>query len=132
MTHSEKRAIAHPDRKIFTGAYSSAVLLDGWAYVSGQGPIDMTTGQVVPGSIEEQTILTLKHVEAILAQASATLNDVVKCTCYLASIADFDRFNAAYGSMFPGVRPARTTIQSTLWGGMLIEIDAVARVRSLP
>jgi len=52
----------------------------------------------------------------------------VKCTCHLSDIRDFERFNAVYAQFFPGVRPARTTVQSVLWGGIKVEIDAVTRV----
>jgi 2-iminobutanoate/2-iminopropanoate deaminase len=125
-----KVAINHPDKSISTGAYSAGVFVDGWLYISGQGPLDMNTGKVVEGTIEEQTRLTLDHVSKILKAAGATLDDVVKCTCHLKDIQDFDRFNAVYAKFFTGVRPARTTVQSTLWGGIKVEIDAIARIKT--
>ncbi len=126
-----KVEIKHPDKKVSTGAYSAAVLIDGWLYVSGQGPIDLTTGKVVAGTIEEQTRLTLDHVGKILEVAGCTFADVVKSTCHLQDIGDFDRFNSAYAEFFPGVRPARTTVQSGLGEGMRLEIDVIARVAKL-
>ena len=125
-----KVAINHPDKSISTGAYSAGVFVDGWLYISGQGPLDMNTGKMVEGTIEEQTRLTLDHVSKILKAAGATLDDVVKCTCHLKDIQDFDRFNAVYAKFFTGVRPARTTVQSTLWGGIKVEIDAIARIKT--
>ena len=122
-----KLEILHPDKKVSTGAYSAGLLVDGWLYVSGQGPIDLETGQVLHGSIQEETRTTLSHVDKILRAAGCTSQDVVKCTCHLADINDFDGFNAVYGEYFQGVRPARTTVQSVLWGGIRIEIDAIAR-----
>ena len=122
-----KLEILHPDKKVSTGAYSAGLLVDGWLYVSGQGPIDLETGQVLHGSIQEETRTTLSHVDKILRAAGCTSKDVVKCTCHLADINDFDGFNAVYGEYFQGVRPARTTVQSVLWGGIRIEIDAIAR-----
>ncbi len=122
-----RQSIRHPDKKVVTGAYSDGVVLDGWLYVSGQGPLDLSTGNVVPGTIEEQTRLTLSHVGKILAAAGCDFEDVVKCTCYLSDIEDFDRFNATYREFFPNVPPARTTVQAKLWGGIRVEIDAVAR-----
>lgn len=124
-----KREIKHPDKQADTGAYSAGVLMDGWLFISGQGPLDMTTGEIVPGTVEEQTRLTLSHIDKILKAAGCTAADVVKCTCHLSDIRDFDAFNRAYAEYFTGVRPARTTVQSVLWGGIKVEIDAIARVR---
>ncbi|TAM78599.1 MAG: RidA family protein [Acidobacteria bacterium] len=123
-----KVEVRHPGKKVSTGAYSAAVLIDGWLYVSGQGPIDMETGEVVEGTIEDQTRLTLSHIGKILEAAGCRFDDVVKSTCHLSDIGDFDRFNAVYSEFFPGVRPARTTVQSALGKGMRVEIDAIARV----
>ncbi|HKT13222.1 MAG TPA: RidA family protein [Terriglobia bacterium] len=123
-----KVEIKHPDKKVSTGAYSAAVLIDGWVYVSGQGPLDMKTGELVEGTIEDQTRLTLTHIGKILKAAGCSFDDVVKSTCHLSDIRDFDRFNAVYAEFFPGVRPARTTVQSGLGKGMRVEIDVVARV----
>ncbi len=123
-----KIEIKDPEKSASTGAYSSGVLADGWLYISGQGPLDMKTGQVVEGAIEEQTRLTLTHIGRILNAAGCTFADVVKCTCHLSDIRDFDAFNGVYAQFFTGVKPARTTVQSVLWGGIKVEIDAVARV----
>ena len=124
-----KKEIKHPDKESNTGAYSAAVELDGWVYVSGQGPLDVKTGQPVRGTIEEETELTLRHVTKILKAAGCSLHDVVKCTVHLADIEDFDRFNTAYRACFQhvGILPARTTVQSVLWNGIKVEIDCVAR-----
>lgn len=123
-----KIEIKHPDKKVSTGAYSSGVLIDGWLYVSGQGPIDLATGEVVRGTIEEETILTLSHVKKIIEAAGGEMDDVVKCTVHLSDISEFERYNKVYASFFPGVKPARTTVQSVLLDGIKIEIDAVARI----
>lgn len=122
-----KVEVKHPDKKVETGAYSAGVLIDGWLYVSGQGPLDMATGQIVGETVEEHTRLTLTHVGKILAAAGMAFADVVKCTCHLADIKEFDRFNKVYSEFFAGVRPARTTVQSVLWGGIRVEIDCVAK-----
>lgn len=124
-----KSEIKHPDKQVSTGAYSAGVLIDGWLYVSGQGPLDMKTGQIVEGTVEEQTRLTLTHVGKVLGAAGLSFEDVVKCTCHLSDIKDFDRFNGVYAEFFKGVRPARTTVQSVLWGDIKVEIDAIARAK---
>lgn len=124
-----KTEIKHPDKSVSTGAYSAGVLIDGWLYVSGQGPVDLVSGEVVHASIEEETLHTLSHVKKIVEAAGGTIDDIVKCTVHLADIADFDRYNAAYASFFSGILPARTTVQSVLCDGIKIEIDAVARIK---
>ena len=98
----------------------------GWVFVSGQGPLDLKTGAIVGRTIEEQTRLTLQHVARILQTTGCTMADVVRCGCHLADIDDFDRFDATYAEFFSGVLPARTTVQSVLWGGILVEIDVIA------
>lgn len=125
-----KSEILHPDKKVSTGAYSAGVLIDGWLYISGQGPLDLATGEVRRGTIEEETRLTLQHIGKILNAAGMTFDDVVKCTCHLADINEFARFNQIYRGFFSGILPARTTVQSVLGSGIKVEIDAVARKSS--
>jgi 2-iminobutanoate/2-iminopropanoate deaminase len=125
-----KTEILHPDKKVSTGAYSAGVLIDGWLYISGQGPLDLATGEVKRGTIEEETRLTLQHIGKILEAAGMTYDDVVKCTCHLSDINDFTRFNAVYRGFFARILPARTTVQSILGDGIKVEIDAIARKSS--
>ncbi|NCU04838.1 MAG: RidA family protein [Chitinophagaceae bacterium] len=127
-----KTEIKHPDKSVSTGAYSAGVMIDGWLYVSGQGPVDLISGEVIHASIEEETLHTLSHVKKIVEAAGGTIGDIVKCTVHLADIHDFDRYNAAYASFFSGILPARTTVQSVLCDGIKIEIDAVARIKEKP
>ncbi|HZV34031.1 MAG TPA: RidA family protein [Verrucomicrobiae bacterium] len=124
-----KKEIKHPEKEKSTGAYSAAVEIDGWVYVSGQGPVDPKTAQPVRGTIEQETEMTLRHVQKILAAAGCSLADIVKCTVHLSDIGEFDRFNATYRAFFKevAVLPARTTVQSILWSGIKVEIDCIAR-----
>lgn len=124
-----KKEIKHPEKEKSTGAYSAAVEIDGWVYVSGQGPVDPKTAQAVRGTIEQETEMTLRHVQKILAAAGCSPADIVKCTVHLSDINEFDRFNATYRAFFKDVAvlPARTTVQSVLWSGIKVEIDCVAR-----
>lgn len=125
-----KQEIQHPGKQVSTGAYSAGVLVDDWLFVSGQGPMNLQTGEVVRGSIEEETALTLLHVRKIIEAAGGTMNDIVKCTVHLTDINEFDRYNEIYASFFSGILPARTTVQSVLCDGIKIEIDAIARINS--
>jgi 2-iminobutanoate/2-iminopropanoate deaminase len=124
-----KREVRHPDKEKSTGAYSAAVEIDGWVYVSGQGPVDPKTAQPVRGTIEQETEITLRHIEKILQAAGCSPADIVKCTVHLGDIEDFARFNATYRAFFKDVAilPARTTVQSVLWNAIKVEIDCVAR-----
>ncbi|MDR3711465.1 MAG: RidA family protein [Puia sp.] len=123
-----KKEIRHPEKSIPTGAYSPGVLSGGLLFVSGQGPLDLKTGEVLRGTIEEETLLTLSHVKSIVEAAGGTIDDIVKCTVHLSDIRDFERYDTAYGSFFTGIRPARTTVQSVLSDGIKIEIDAIANI----
>lgn len=124
-----KIEIKHPNKAISTGAYSAGVLLDGWLFVSGQGPVDLSTGKVIHGTIEEETLHTLSHIKKIVEAAGGSIDDIVKCTVHLTDISEFDRYNATYASFFSGIMPARTTVQSVLSDGIKIEIDAIAKIK---
>ena len=124
----KKIEIKHPEKRANTGAYSDGVLIDGWLYISGQGPLDLSTGEVIRGTIEEETLLTLSHIKKIIEAVNGTIDDIVKCTVHLSDINDFDRYNKVYSSFFDGIKPARTTVQSVLSDGIKIEIDAIARI----
>lgn len=122
------KEIKHPDKKINTGAYSAGVLADRWLYISGQGPINLASGEIVNGTIEEETRLTLSHIKKIVEAAGGSVDNIVKCTVHLSNINDFNKFDSIYSSFFPGIKPARTTVQSVISEGIKIEIDAVAKI----
>ncbi len=84
--------------------------------MSGHASQDLKTGAVISGSTAEETTRTLESIGKVLKEAGCTFADVVKCTCHLKRIEDFDQFDEAYGKFFPGTPPARTTVQSVLWG----------------
>lgn len=125
-----KIEIKHPDKKVSTGAYSAGVLIDGWLFISGQGSVDLATGKVIHGTIEEETTNTLNHIKKIVEAAGGSMDDIVKCSAHLSDINEFDRYNTVYASFFPGIKPARTTVQSVLGDGIRVEIDAIARIKS--
>jgi 2-iminobutanoate/2-iminopropanoate deaminase len=120
--------IKNPNKKADTGAYSDGLIVDGWLYVSGQGPIDMATGTPVSGTIEEEVRLTLQNMGDVLKAAGCTYADVVRCTVHLINIEDFGSFNVVYQEFFTGILPTRTTVQSMLGLGIKVEIDAIARI----
>ena len=122
-----KRAIIHPDRTtdFDTGAYSDGLVVGNLLFVSGQAAVDFKTSEFRLGTIVEETRRTLDNIRAIVEQAGATMDDVVKCTVHLADMGEFGRFNEVYGSYFSDVKPTRTTVQSVLDHGIKVEIDAI-------
>lgn len=97
-------------------------------YTAGFGPIDPATGEK-PAGVKEQTELTLRNVEAVLAEAGLDLSDVVKATVHLQNLdEDFAEFNEAYLEIMPKPLPVRTTVGSDL-NRILVEIDVVAALR---
>ena len=110
------------------GPYSQAVAANGYVFTSGQIALDPATGEVVPGSIREQTQRICENLKAVLAAAGSSLEKVVKTTCFLADMADFAAFNEVYGSYFTG-KPARSCVAAkALPKGVLAEIEAIALV----
>ena len=100
------------------GPYSQAMALGNLVLVSGQIPIDPQTGDLVQGSIADQTRQALGNIRAILAEAGCAMADVVKTTVLLRDIADFAEMNAAYAEFFPENAPARACFQvAALPGG---------------
>lgn len=126
----KKIKINHPDRdpSFHTGAYSDGIVVDGFLFVSGQAPVDFKTSKFILGSIEEETHRTLQNIRSIVEAAGATMEQVVKCTVHLRDIDEFDRYNQVYATYFPGIKPARTTVQSVLAEGIKVEIDCMVRL----
>lgn len=111
------------------GPYSQAVVMNGFAFVSGQIALDPATGALAPGGVAEQTAQVLDNLEAVLTAAGASLASVVKTTIYLTDLGDFQIVNALYGKRFEKDPPARATVQvSALPKGAVVEIDAIAAV----
>jgi len=110
------------------GAYSQGWRAGDFVFVTGTGPIDPATGELVGDSIEQQTEQTIDNISAILKADGASLRDVVKVNVHLSDTSLFLRYNVVYGRRFSRPYPARTTVGSDLGHtpGMLIEIDCVA------
>jgi 2-iminobutanoate/2-iminopropanoate deaminase len=115
-----------------SGAYTQALAVGPFVFVSGQIPLD-PQGNLVQGDIVVQTCQVIANLKAILAAAGLTLKDVVKTTVFLADLADFQEMNRAYAEFFPGHPPARSTVQvAGLPRGVSIEIEAIAAKRDWP
>jgi 2-iminobutanoate/2-iminopropanoate deaminase len=111
------------------GPYSQGIAASGrMIFLSGQIPLDHATGEMVgAGDVRVQTKRVMENLQAVLEAASASFAHVVKCTIYLADLADFASVNEVYGSYFKDAPPARATVQvAGLPRGALVEIDAIA------
>jgi 2-iminobutanoate/2-iminopropanoate deaminase len=107
------------------GPYSPFVRAGDFIIVSGQG--GMRDGAVVEGGVTAQTEQTMRNIADRLADAGATLDDVVKTLCFLTDMQSFAEFNDAYAAAFGDHRPARSTVEvSALPGGMNVEVEAWA------
>ena len=94
------------------GPYHQAVFSGNTLYISGQTPIDPSTGNLVSGSIEEETLQVMKNIEAILTAAGATFESVVKASIFVKDMHQFKAINGVYGSFFnAATAPARETIE---------------------
>ncbi|MGD0218750.1 MAG: Rid family detoxifying hydrolase [Desulfobaccales bacterium] len=114
------------------GAYTQALSVGPFVFISGQTPLD-AQGNLVKGDIVVQTCQVFANLKAILAAAGLTLGDVVKTTVYLTNLADFQEMNRAYGEFFAARPPARSTLQvAGLPRGAAIEIEAIAAKKAWP
>lgn len=109
--------------------FSEAIKHGDTVYVSGQGPIDPESGEVVGETVQEQTERTLENVERILAAADSSTDDIVKATLYLDDMDDYEAVNDAYGSVLSDPYPARTAVEVVDHPvDIMIEIDVIAAV----
>ena len=113
------------------GPYSQAIVDGNLLFASGQVPLDPATGELVPGGFEAGVERVFDNLEAVLREAGASLQDVVKSTVYLLRMSDFAAMNGVYARRFGNHRPARSTVAvAELPKGASVEIDVVARLKS--
>ena len=120
--HSEKAPAA-------VGPYSQAVMCDGFLFVSGQIPLDPTTGELVQGNIEAQVRRIVQNMEFIVKEAGGELKDIVKTKIFLMDMKNFALVNSVYAEYFGDILPARSAIQvAGLPLGAQVEMEAIARI----
>lgn len=119
--------VIHTDKApAAVGPYSQAIEANGMLYLSGQIAINPEAGKIVADDIEGQAEQCCRNVEAVLKAAGLDMNAVVKTTCFLADIADFQKFNAVYAKHFIS-KPVRSCVAAkALPAGALCEIEALA------
>jgi 2-iminobutanoate/2-iminopropanoate deaminase len=125
MSHHRETVTAAGAPKA-AGPYSHAVKSGGLVFLSGQVPIDPDSGNLVEGSVGEQTARCLDNLAVVAAAAGASLADAVRCGIYVTDMSTFKEVNEAYGAYFEGEPPARSTIGvAALPLGADVEIDAI-------
>ncbi len=123
-----RNAHTSPNGPAAIGPYSHGVWAGDLLYLSGQTPIDPATGQLVEGGVTEQTERVFANLEAVVADAGLSMDDVVKVNVFLTSMTDFPEMNAVYGAHFAEPYPARSTVAvAGLPLGARVEIELVAK-----
>ena len=124
------RQISTPDAPKPVAAYAQAISAGGFLFTAGQIGLDPATGALVEGGLEAQAARALDNIRAVVTAAGLSIADIVKVTLYLTDMSKFPAVNALYERFLEGHRPARTTVGvSTLPGGSLFEVDAIAVMR---
>lgn len=127
---SKRKVFYTPKAPRPKGPYSQAAIYDGILYISGQGPVDSRTGNILRGPIEDETRLTLNNIKTIVEEAGFSMDEVIKVNCFLADMSDFEKFNKVYAEFFPKDPPVRTTLQAArLPSDIKVEIDVIAGKR---
>jgi 2-iminobutanoate/2-iminopropanoate deaminase len=122
-----KEVVSTPAAPAAVGPYSQAIVGNGLVFCSGQIPLDPATGELVGGTIADQTRRCMENLAAVLEAAGSGLDKVVKTTVFLTDMDDFAELNEAYGEFFGDEPPARATFAvAALPKGARVEIECVA------
>ena len=122
-----KETVSTPNAPAAVGPYSQAVKAGGFIWCSGQIALDPASGVLAGSDITSQSEQVMKNISAVLAASGATLDDVVKTSCFLADINAFAEFNDVYAKYFTG-RPARSCVAvAALPKGALVEVEVIAK-----
>ena len=122
-----KQPVATKNAPAAIGAYSQAVLAGGFLFISGQLPINPDTGEFYGNTIEEQTEMSLKNIQAILSEAGMTMQDIVKVNVFLNDINEFAGMNRVYATFLEAPYPSRAAFEvSRLPKDAKVEIEAIA------
>ena len=124
-----RQAVTTEQAPAALGPYSQAIVAGGLIFCSGMAGIDPATG-TIPEGIEAQTEQALVNLAAVLAEAGASMDDIVKTTIFYDDVEDFGRLNEVYARHMPDPPPARSApAHIRLPRGLLVSIEAIA-VRS--
>ena len=120
------KVIETPKAPAAIGPYSQAIVQGGTLYTSGQIPIDAASGEIAGEDIQSQAEQVMKNISFILEEAGTNFENVVKTTCFLADMGDFNIFNQVYSRYFVN-KPARSCVAvKTLPKNVLCEVEVSA------
>ena len=121
-----KTVLSTSDAPAAIGPYSQGIRAGNLIITSGQIPVDPKTG-LVPDGIEAQTRQAMQNVLAVLAEAGATADNIIKTTVFLRDMNDFAAMNGVYATFFTAAPPARSAVEvARLPKDCTIEIEAIA------
>jgi 2-iminobutanoate/2-iminopropanoate deaminase len=129
VARSHYREVVQPEGVARLPVFSTAVRNGDLLFLSGQiGTVPGTSPpQLVEGGVEAETRQAFENIRTVLATAGLDLDNVVKCTVFLADIGDYDAMNSAYVTFFPDVPPARSAMAgSGLALGARVEVECIA------
>jgi len=122
-----KKIIATAAAPAAIGPYSQGIEGGSIVITSGQLPVDPVTGAFAEGGIAGQTRQSLTNVQAVLAQAGLTMENIIKTTVFLKDMNDFAAMNEVYATFFPENPPARSAVEvARLPKDAMVEIEAIA------
>src|SRR5713226_815423 len=111
------------------GPYSQAVVVNGFAFLSGQIPLDPETNKLIEGDVVAQTLRVLENMKIVLEACGSSLAQVVKTTVFVKDLGEFSKINETYSRYFPENPPARSTVEAArLPRDVRVEIECVAIV----
>jgi 2-iminobutanoate/2-iminopropanoate deaminase len=111
------------------GPYSQAVKFGNLLFTSGQIPLEPASGKLIEGDITVQAEQVLTNLKNLLEASGSSIDKVIKTTCFLTNLDDFQTFNEIYARYFGEGQPARSTIQvSRLPAGASVEVECVAEL----
>ncbi|MGY4797210.1 RidA family protein [Lysinibacillus fusiformis] len=113
------------------GPYSQGIVVNDLFYSSGQIPLTFE-GDIHQGGIKEQTHQVFKNLMAVLKEAGASLETVIKTTVFIKNMDDFATFNKVYAEYFSTHKPSRSCVEvARLPKDVLVEIEVIAQVKKL-
>ena len=122
-----KKIISTAQAPAAIGPYSQANQIGNMVFTSGQIPLVPQTMEIVDGGIAEQSEQAMQNLMAVLTEAKASAETVIKTTCFLSDMNNFAAFNEVYGKYFPENAPARSCVEvARLPKDVLVEVEAIA------
>ncbi len=129
MGESSRQVIVSEKVAAAIGPYSIAVKSGDLLFISGSLGVDPSSGDLVPGGIEQETRQSLRNLSAVLQEGGSSLEMVLKTTVFMKDLGEFSAMNATYAEFFPSKPPARSTVQvARLPIDAAVEIEAIALI----